>query len=76
MLVRESRALDGWEVRIIGSDISRKVLGRARAARYTQFEVNRGLPAHLLADEPTPTPTTLADLPHGVLQQIMDSRIE
>lgn len=48
MLVRECRALDGWDVRIIGSDISRKVLGRARTARYTQFEVNRGLPAHLL----------------------------
>ncbi len=48
MLVRECRALDGWDVRIIGSDISRQVLARARAARYSQFEVNRGLPAHLL----------------------------
>jgi chemotaxis protein methyltransferase CheR len=49
MVLRESQpALEGWDIRIIASDISRSVLARARAGRYTQFEVNRGLPAHLL----------------------------
>ncbi len=49
MLVREHRpSLDGWHIRIVGSDMSRDVVARARAGRYTQMEVNRGLPANLL----------------------------
>jgi len=49
MLLREHQpSLDGWTIRIVASDMSRVVLGRARAGRFNQIEVNRGLPASKL----------------------------
>ena len=35
-------------VQITATDISREVLGRGRAGRYSQVEINRGLPAAML----------------------------
>ena len=40
--------LANWQVRILASDLSTEMLDRARQGRYTQFEVNRGVPAALL----------------------------
>ena len=49
MLLRELRpSIGSWRIRIIASDLSRDVLARAQAGRYSQFEINRGLPANLL----------------------------
>lgn len=34
----------GWTIDIVGTDVSRCVVERAREGRYSQFEVQRGLP--------------------------------
>jgi chemotaxis protein methyltransferase CheR len=40
--------LANWDVKILGTDISRQVTEYATAARYRRLEVNRGLPARML----------------------------
>jgi len=49
MLIREHfPQLLNWSVRILATDISTLILERARAARYSLMEMNRGLPAAYL----------------------------
>lgn len=49
MLLKEQDArLAGWKIEIVGTDISRDALDRAKAGLYTQFEVQRGLPVQML----------------------------
>jgi chemotaxis protein methyltransferase CheR len=47
MLLLEE-GLKDWDIQILGTDFSSKVVERAQAASYQQLEVNRGLPAALL----------------------------
>jgi chemotaxis protein methyltransferase CheR len=37
-----------WDVKIVGTDISRQVVEYAQRGRYRRLEVNRGLPARML----------------------------
>ena len=46
MLLEEQLA--SWNIQILGTDFSSKVVERARAGLFQQIEVNRGLPAALL----------------------------
>jgi chemotaxis protein methyltransferase CheR len=41
--------LQDWKLRIYASDLSQQMVERARQATYNQLEVNRGLPAAMLA---------------------------
>lgn len=48
LLVENFPELARWDVKIIGTDISRQVVEYAKRARYRRMEVNRGLRARLL----------------------------
>jgi len=49
LLAEHFPALSSWKVQIVGTDLSDDVLAKARAGRFSQIEINRGLPAVLLA---------------------------
>jgi len=50
MLLRKNfQRLLSWDLNLLGTDISDAALSRAKAGRYSQWEVNRGLPGELLS---------------------------
>ncbi|HTZ44222.1 MAG TPA: protein-glutamate O-methyltransferase CheR [Jatrophihabitans sp.] len=48
MILRETLATQGWDCRVLASDLSPTVLDQARQGAYNQVEMNRGLPASRL----------------------------
>jgi chemotaxis protein methyltransferase CheR len=47
-LAERDGKLAGWTVEIVATDFVEEALNRARKGRYSQFEVQRGLPVSLL----------------------------
>jgi chemotaxis protein methyltransferase CheR len=49
MLLHETFPIaKSWDVRVTGTDLSKKMVERGRKACYSQIEVGRGLPSQLL----------------------------
>jgi chemotaxis protein methyltransferase CheR len=48
MCVKGFAALAGWRVEIVATDLSQAVLEKSKAAIFSQFEVQRGLPIQML----------------------------
>jgi chemotaxis protein methyltransferase CheR len=48
LLAENFPELAHWDVKIIGTDISRQVVDYAQRGRYRRLEMNRGLPARML----------------------------
>ncbi|HEX2752109.1 MAG TPA: CheR family methyltransferase, partial [Alphaproteobacteria bacterium] len=49
MMLKEMAAeWKGWKIDLVGTDISRDILRQAEDGRFTQFEVQRGLPVKML----------------------------
>ena len=48
LLSEDFSHLSDWRFRLLGSDLSTEILARARTGRFTQIEVERGLPPRLL----------------------------
>lgn len=64
--------IPGWELKIVGSDISDEMLDRCRKGRYRQLEVNRGLPARYLVKYFEPVETDWVIKPE--LRRMMEWR--
>ncbi len=48
ILLEEAAKIPGWRHDIVGTDLSTEILAKADAGRYSQFEVQRGMPIQLL----------------------------
>lgn len=62
----DSAKMPDWTFDIIGTDIARKVIGKAQLGVYSQFEAQRGLPIQMLIKYFTSLPDTSWQLKEDV----------
>lgn len=48
MILENPEKWRGWDVQLLATDISKMALDQARSGRYSQFEIQRGLPVKLM----------------------------
>ncbi len=48
MTALDTPAMNGFKIEIVATDLNEEMVARARSGRYSQLEVNRGLPATTL----------------------------
>lgn len=48
MIAEQPERWQGWKIEVVGSDISRSAISKARSGLYSQLEVQRGLPIRQL----------------------------
>ncbi len=63
---------EGWTARILATDVSPSMVQRVRDGRYSQVEVNRGLPATMLVQHFTRVGTEWEIAPH--LRTMVEAR--
>ncbi|MCP4934045.1 MAG: protein-glutamate O-methyltransferase CheR [bacterium] len=47
-LLEQKAKIPGWKIEILGTDLSSDALAKATAGKYSQFEVQRGMPTAML----------------------------
>jgi len=80
MCIKEDAAkMPGWRFEIVGTDLAKKVVDKAQAGIYSQFEAQRGLPIQMLVKYFSALPDTswqLKDIIRSMVQFKLQNLLE
>jgi chemotaxis protein methyltransferase CheR len=69
-LEEDKAKMPGWSFEIIGTDLAKKVVDKAKQGIYSQFEAQRGLPIQMLVKYFTSLPDTTWQLKDNIRSQV------